>query len=90
MMYGYGTGAWWMMLMPVVWIALIALIALLALIVWAVVRVAQPRHHGGQAPSGRQTPQEILDRRYAAGEIDDDAYLRARGNLSGHTGGGST
>lgn len=80
MMYGYGFGAWWMMLMPLVWIVLIAVV------VWAVVRVIRPQ--GGPAGGGvtqqpPETPQEILDRRYARGEIDDEAYTRARARLAG-------
>ena len=77
MMYGYGSGAWWMMLMPLLWIVLIAVI------VWAVVRFIQPG--GGNKPVQplRETPMEILDRRYAHGDIDDDAYTTARARLSG-------
>jgi putative membrane protein len=75
MMYGYGAG-WWMLLMPLLWIALIGVI------VWAAVRVAQPAGTRRTEPY-RETPQEILDRRYARGEIDDDTYVRARARLSG-------
>lgn len=35
-MYGYGFGNGWMMLMPLLWVALIAVI------IWAVVRIIQP------------------------------------------------
>lgn len=76
MMYGYGPGGWWMMFMPLLWIALIAVI------VWAVVRVILPSG-GGRAEARRETPLEILDRRYAQGEIDDTAYTTARARLSG-------
>jgi putative membrane protein len=31
----------------------------------------------------RETPQEILDRRLASGEIDPDAYTQARAVLAG-------
>ncbi|MFG2109670.1 SHOCT domain-containing protein [Micromonospora chersina] len=75
MMYGYGSGWIWMTLMPVVWIALIAVI------VWAVARlVARPADHGRQV---RETPQEILDRRFALGEIDAEEHERARAHLAG-------
>ncbi|MET7808816.1 SHOCT domain-containing protein [Micromonospora chersina] len=75
MMYGYGSGWIWMTLMPVVWIALIAVI------VWAVARLVQrPADHGRQV---RETPQEILDRRFALGEIDAEEYGRARAHLAG-------
>jgi len=76
MMYGYGSGGWWMMLMPLLWIALAAVI------VWAVVRLIQPRG-GGHAEARRETPLEILDRHYARGEIDDIAYTTARARLTG-------
>jgi putative membrane protein len=80
----YGGGGWgWMMLMPLLWVAL------LAVIVWAVVRLAQPGGRSG-GPGGydydrsrRETPQEILDRRFASGEIDADAYTQARARLAG-------
>jgi len=75
MMYGgYGWG--WMMLMPLVWIVLIAAIA------WAVVQLAHTP--GGRSNHDRQeSPQEILDRRLASGEIDADAYRRIRDELAG-------
>jgi putative membrane protein len=75
MMYGFGPGGWWMMLMPLLWIALIAVI------VWAAVRLIQPGG-GGRAEARRETPLEILDRRYAQGEIDDTAYTTARARLT--------
>ncbi|MEU5531096.1 SHOCT domain-containing protein [Micromonospora chersina] len=75
MMYGYGSGWIWMTLMPVVWIALIAVI------VWAVARlVHRPADQGRQV---RETPQEILDRRFALGEIDAEEHGRARAHLAG-------
>ncbi|GGR74214.1 hypothetical protein GCM10010169_17590 [Micromonospora fulviviridis] len=75
MMYGYGSGWIWMILMPVVWVALIAVI------VWAVARAIQrPGDNGRQV---RETPQEILDRRFALGEIDAVEYRRARAHLAG-------
>jgi putative membrane protein len=78
MMYGYGPGWAWMMLMPLVWIALIGLV------VWAVVRLAQrPGDSGYTQQPRRETPQEILDRRFALGEIDVDTYTEARAHLAG-------
>lgn len=79
----YWDGGWaWMAFMPLLWIALIGLV------VWAVVRLT---HHPtgrddtqvrGQQP--RETPEEILDRRYASGEIDTDTYTEARERLAKH------
>lgn len=77
MMYWDGWG-WWplMMLMMLLWIVLIAVI------VWAIVRLVQ-RHDGGRGWYGRETPQEILDRRFASGEINAEEYRQARAHLSG-------
>lgn len=75
MMYGYGPGWIWMTVLPLVWVVLVAAI------VWLVVRLAQ-RPQGSEGGSDRrETPLEILDRRFAGGEIDDDAYTQARARL---------
>ncbi|WP_028800210.1 SHOCT domain-containing protein [Streptomyces sp. 142MFCol3.1] len=82
----YWNGGWaWMAFMPVLWIALIALA------VWAVIRLTHGASDrtagrtGGWADSKpRETPEEILDRRYASGEIDTDTYTEAREHLSAH------
>lgn len=75
MMYGYGSDAWWMILMPLLWIVLVGAV------VWAVVRTVRPSPAAG--PSGvAPTARQILDRRYAAGEIDDATYARMRTRLS--------
>jgi putative membrane protein len=65
-----------MMLMPLLWIALIPVV------VWAVVRLIQPGGGGPNTPH-RETPLQILDRRYAQGQIDDAAYTNARARLTG-------
>ncbi|HKS44966.1 MAG TPA: hypothetical protein VJT49_07570 [Amycolatopsis sp.] len=81
--YGYGVGWVWMTLMPVVWIALLGAVA------WAVVTlVRRPGGHEHAAP-GQETPQEILDRRFACGEIDGDTYAQARNHLAGRESGTS-
>jgi putative membrane protein len=77
MMYG-GNGWGWsaMLFMPLVWVTL------LAVIIWAVVRLTQPNSHlQGPVDHGaarRESPQEILDRRFASGEIDAATYAQAR------------
>jgi len=79
MMYGddWGSGWGWMMvLMPVLWIALTAVI------VWAVLKVARRPADPGSGEPQRETPQEILDRRFASGEIDADAYTQAKVHLA--------
>ncbi|MGW3356195.1 SHOCT domain-containing protein [Streptomyces bungoensis] len=85
----YWDGGWaWMAFMPLVWIVLIGLV------VWAVVRLTHGtsagrpdggrRWEGPEGPGHRETPEEILDRRFAAGEIDADAYTEARERLAAH------
>jgi putative membrane protein len=76
-----------MMLMPLVWIVLVGAI------VWAVAALARPGDRGS-APTSfgqprRETPQEILDRRFASGDIDVDAYVQARDRLAGKAPGSS-
>lgn len=81
-MHGYGWGwAFGWFLVPLFWIALIALIA------WLVARfvgVGGPRdeargERGGER--GGESAQEILDRRYASGEIDTTTYEEMKAHL---------
>lgn len=88
MMYGYGVGWGWMVLMPLLWIALVGAI------IWAVVRLVQPGTRGSVPPTGtvprQETPQEILDRRFASGEINAETYQQARDTLAGRASGPSS
>lgn len=78
MMYGWdngmGAGGWVLMILS--WVALIALI------VWAIARLF-PAISGGarREDADTATPQQILDRRLARGEIDTDEYARLRDAL---------
>ncbi|MFI9650671.1 SHOCT domain-containing protein [Streptomyces sp. NPDC052040] len=81
-MYWYGGWAW-MTFIPLLWIILIVLG------VWAVIRLTHAttgdtshRRHSWADDGPRETPEEILDRRYASGEIDTDAYTEAREHLA--------
>lgn len=79
----YWNGGWaWMTLMPLLWIALIGIVA------WAVVRLTQHSAGRHDAPdpwkTPRETPEEILDRRFASGDIDADTYSEARKHLAAH------
>ena len=93
--FGYGHGAWPGILMAVgmaiFWIAVIVLI------VWLVREFARRRavqSAAGQAapvagpiyqqatPTSLETPIQILERRYAAGEIDRDEFLRRKEDLT--------
>ena len=66
-----GAGGW--LLMSVLWVALIALV------VWAVASLF-PRGERAQGDLAER-PEEILDRRLAAGEIDTATYDSLRGKL---------
>jgi putative membrane protein len=78
MMYGYGPGMGWMILMSIIWIVVIGAV------VWAAVRIAQTTsgaNRGRESRETRETPEEILARRFASGEIDAAAYDAARDRL---------
>lgn len=64
--WGMGWGGGWMLL---VWLAFVGLI------VWGVVTLTRRRR---DEPPLHDTPRQLLDRRFAAGEISEDEYGRAR------------
>ncbi|GAA2158027.1 MULTISPECIES: hypothetical protein [Glycomyces] len=76
----YMSGAgWWMMgLMVLFWAAVIVLL------VWAVLRISRAIEsrpaEGARAP---ESPRDVLDRRYAAGQIDSATYREMRAGLEG-------
>lgn len=82
-MYWNG-GSAWMLFMPLLWIALIGLI------VWAVMSLSRGSascghgcgHGHGPHTLERESPEDILDRRLASGEIEPDAYAEARRQLA--------
>ncbi|WP_184729177.1 SHOCT domain-containing protein [Saccharopolyspora phatthalungensis] len=76
MMWGYGPGMAWMVFMPLVWLVLVGLI------VWAVVWLVRGGLRGAGNHDRRDTPEETLDRRFAAGEIDEETYRQAREALT--------
>ncbi len=72
--YGWGMGLAGWIFMALFWIVVIGLI------VWAVIALLPgARTTGGRA--GHEGPREILDRRFALGEIDAEQYRRAREEL---------
>lgn len=82
-MMGYGGMGWggmgWggMVGMILFWVVLIAGI------VWAVSRLLPGRQAPAGLPdSGREKPEDILDRRYARGEIDLETYQAQRAALA--------
>lgn len=74
MMAGMGL---WMLLWALVGIALLVLVVIGII---RLVRVPESRRSG--ALTDRETPEELLRRRYAAGEIDEDEYERRRAGLA--------
>ena len=82
-MMGYGDMGWGglgvggMIGMVVFWLVL------LALIVWAVSRLLPGRQgHRTASQPGQETPEEILDRRFARGEVDLETYQMQRAALA--------
>jgi putative membrane protein len=78
--YGGGMSLWAWLFMGTFWVAL------LALIVWLVVRLLP----SGSRPAGGdvESPEDILDRRFARGEIDEETYAAQRSALAAHRGRG--
>lgn len=72
--YGWGMGAGAWIAMSIFWVAL------LVLIVWAVTR-AFPSSGGRGHGAGQESAEELLDRRYAAGELDTETYQSMRATL---------
>ena len=54
---------------------------LIGLVVWAVTRLLPARREYDLPPAPRETPEEILDRRFARGEIDLETYQAQRAAL---------
>lgn len=54
----------------------------IALLVWLFAKAASGRSDKGET---RQSPREILDARYARGEIGRDEYQERRADLEGHS-----
>ena len=86
MPYGYGGyggmhGGWLGFgLHSLIWILVIA--AVIALIVW-VIRANSGSETASSAGKPRPTALEILDERYARGEIDREDYLARKADLEG-------
>ncbi|MGH3814614.1 MAG: SHOCT domain-containing protein [Pseudonocardiaceae bacterium] len=75
---GLGMGLW-----MALWglIALALLVVLILAIVWLIRALFRPAAHSGQR---RGEADDVLRRRYAAGEIDEEEYQRRRDALRGH------
>lgn len=78
--YGYGMGAG-------MWVVWVLLIAVIALVVFLVVRASgggtSTPGEAARRPSGRPSAREILDARYARGEIATEEYEERLSHLVG-------
>ena len=73
-MMGFGMGSG-MIAMTVFWVGLVVLV------IWAVSRTSTGGGGRDEKPP-QETPEEILDRRYVAGELDDAEYRSKRETLT--------
>jgi putative membrane protein len=71
--YGFGMGFGWIF-MGLFWIVLVGLV------VWGATVLLPGSQTAGQ--TRRETPEEILDRRFALGELDIGQYRQARDRLA--------
>ena len=74
--YGYGMGAG-------MWVTWILLLAVIALVVWLTVRAGDGGREPARRPPGRLSPKEILDGRYARGEIATAEYAERLSHFVG-------
>jgi putative membrane protein len=75
MMWGYGSGAagWWMVVESLIWV--FVAVAIVAGVVFLL--------RGGLGNGGKSA-REILEERFAKGEIDEDEFNRRDGVLRAH------
>lgn len=76
-MGGFGPVMW--MLMLVFWVALIALIVFLVV---KLIPTGSERRPAESSGALREAPEQILDRMFATGEIDEETYRSRRSALS--------
>jgi putative membrane protein len=72
--YGWGMGVAGWILMVLFWVLMIG--AVVVLVAWLLPGARDP------VRGGSETPEEILDRRFALGELDGDQYRKAREELA--------
>jgi putative membrane protein len=63
------------------WLFWVLIVLVIGLIIWAVVYVVSRSQNNIQNRTSRETPIEILKRRYANGEITDKEYEEKKRNL---------
>lgn len=58
-------------------------ILLIAVVIWVVVRATgQQNPSGDSSKNTDESARELLDKRYARGEIDEEEYTRRKNNLT--------
>jgi putative membrane protein len=72
--YGWGMGTAGWIFMGLFWVVVIGLVA------WGVTALLPTARSAGRGQG--EGPEEILDRRFALGEIDAEQYRRAREELA--------
>jgi len=75
---GFGYGGYGVVHM-IVWI--VVLIAIIAGVVWLVRSIAAPGEH--RLPPKRSAGLEVLEERYARGEINREEYLKKKKDIQG-------
>jgi putative membrane protein len=71
-----GWGGWGMAVFG--WLFMALIVVLVAWLIWTTVRGGEPRR-----PSSRSAALEVLDERYARGEIEREEYLQRKEDLRG-------
>ncbi|PVZ14778.1 SHOCT domain-containing protein [Actinomycetospora cinnamomea] len=74
--YGPGMNGWGFGLMTV------SMVLFWALIIVGIVALIRWMGRSGQAPTSRPTAEQLLDERFARGEIDDEEYRHRRDLMS--------
>lgn len=75
---GYGSEVWWEgMLVVLLWVALTALV------VWLILSMLNRTRPSSESGEARSQPIQLLEERYARGEIDDEEFQRRRTILQG-------
>lgn len=81
MMWGYGYNGWvWMLL-----VGGLVVVGIVVLIVFLVRNSGASTAAGGSRTSATPTPRQILDERYARGELTTEEYRERIENLGGKT-----
>jgi putative membrane protein len=78
---GIGWGGW--LLMVLLLLILVGLIVGIVLLLMRSTSSGRAQPGAGPAPGGESAAQQVLDERYARGEIEEEEYLRRRSVMRG-------